>query len=312
MDGDIIEEVKKFPISAIGLNHNTPKGEAELILDKVKASIGDAYVHNQACMSLFGKTKPVRLSRGFGGNADVAYATNVNPYGKDEAQKLGRNEKFNRNAQVLMKAANANAPIRFKSRPMCGFSEMDSASLEFTGGIGVSAEFPPEAFLSSYGGARFQHDTFGNEKESLIIGVSSIQYSPKEFGFFPAAELPWESRGILSAEDANLYIEGEIDAAIEERENSFAEFGEKLSEEDRKEITERARAKALDDFRIFVRAYFVDKPYSLDDYNADKTPPEVSDFGYGPRVNSTYYRDARAKFDASVARAKAKRKEPKS
>jgi hypothetical protein len=306
---DIKSQMKKWPIPSIGLEYDHSDDQKESKLKELKAAIGEAYIHNQACLRLFGnKGKPIRLSRGFG--RVVPFATNAEGLSAQKIKiEMGKSAvDVTGHVKVLAAAAKGNAPVRFKSRPMCGFAESNKVGSGFTG-FSVSADFPPEAFLSSFGGARFQGSSFEYEKESAIIGASSIQYSPKEFGIFQAVVLPWDERRFVTSEEIDLLLEEVADEA----KSKYADDND-VSPKWIDSYVRTKQSNALHELNTVMFCYFMgNTPYDKKAYDTDKSPPVVNPVGQDRwAVNATYYRDTMAKLEATIARAKAKRKESKS
>ena len=128
--------------------------------EKCKEYLGDLYVLNQIFMKVRGQ-KTEKVTRGLGG---VIYGLGTNL----ESQK------------VVAKLAQNGVSMRFMNRPVSGFASGGASS--YTGWT-ITAEVPAEAILSSTLGAKIQGDRYSNEKEALVIGASSLPFSPDQISF---------------------------------------------------------------------------------------------------------------------------------
>jgi hypothetical protein len=123
--------------------------------DKLKDYFGDLYVLNQIIMSHNGK-KTERVTRGMG-----------------KVLAGLRNEKETK--AVIEKMKEKNAPMHFPNRPVSGFA---SGSTSTFAGWTVTTDVPAEAILSSFEGAKIQMGDFPSERETLVLGASSLVFKP--------------------------------------------------------------------------------------------------------------------------------------
>jgi hypothetical protein len=134
------------------------KNQIDIEYDEAKEFMGDLYALNQVVMRLKG-IESEKVFRSFGSRIPTIAS-------EDES------------VQIITEIGKNKVPTRFVNRPIAGFST-DTSS--FTG-LGVSTEIPSEAVLSSFNGAKIQGDDYPEERETLVIGASSLRFDHDQVG----------------------------------------------------------------------------------------------------------------------------------
>jgi hypothetical protein len=128
---------------------------------EIKSQVGDMYAMNQAVLRRRGIDKEA-ITRSMGG-------------------KIGGIEGSRTDTlKILEEIESKGVSFRFKNRPLSGFANGKST---FLSGWAIRTEVPVEATLSSFEGLQIQDSRFAGERETLVIGASSLPFKPDEIGW---------------------------------------------------------------------------------------------------------------------------------